>query len=164
MSMTKRRATRLRPGLARLANQAGTSVGELIAGVGLMSVLASASGPLFNDLMASYQLRGAAQQVYAELQRSRLAAVMQNNPQRISVLSDTGQYKIHDDANSDFYEDAGEVSIRDLELAGVELTATGTLTFLANGRVVAPGEISISNHLDKTRTIEISRGGSIRIR
>lgn len=147
----------------RLRSEVGATAVEIFVGLMLTLVMVMAAQPLFGELMASYQLRGATHEVFAELQRTRLAAVMQNNPQRFTVIAGSPNYKIHDDLNGDYYEDTGEVTIRKVGVDQVALTGTTVLTFLANGTVLTPGQISIANGRGATRRVEIGAGGSIRI-
>ena len=82
---------------ARLKSQSGITVAEIVIGLVVASAMLLAASPVMSELVASYQLRGATHEIYSELQRARLAAVMKNNPYRFWVIPGSGTYKIHDD-------------------------------------------------------------------
>jgi len=147
-------------------DQHGFTLAELVGGLSLIGVLLLASGPVLSEMLASYHLRSATHEVFAELQRSRLAAVMQNNPYRFYAVSGSSAYRIHNDVDGDYLEDDGEVTSRYLDQTGlgVQLASSDVVTFLANGTALGSGSISITDGRGGVRHVEVSSGGSIRIR
>jgi len=119
------------------------------------------------EIQANLGMEGAPlHEVFAELQRSRLAAVMQNNPYRFYAVSGSSAYRIHNDVDGDYLEDDGEVTSRYLDQTGlgVQLASSDVVTFLANGTALGSGSISITDGRGGVRHVEVSSGGSIRIR
>lgn len=138
---------------------------EVAASLLLLAGILSIIGPVFSQLLGVYHLRGATQEVFAELQRARLAAVMENHRYRFSVIDGTGTYEIHDDKNNNGMDDSGEVTTRgvDIENPGVVLSGNEVgVTFLPNGTAVTYGDITISHGSGHTRSVVVSSGGRIR--
>jgi Tfp pilus assembly protein FimT len=138
---------------------------EVAASLGLLAGILLITAPVFSQLLGIYHLRGATQQVFAELQRARLAAVMGNHRFRLSVVEGTGHYEIHDDRDSDGIEDGGEVSVRgvDIDSPGVVLVGNDVgVTFLPNGTALTYGTITISHSSGRTKSVVVSSGGRIR--
>jgi len=127
---------------------------------GIMLIMA----PIFTELLGVYHLRGATQELFAELQRARLAAVMENHRYRLTIVPGTGLYEIHNDKNNDNSEDSGEVSIRSVAIQnpGIALAGDDIVTFLPNGTALTYGTITLSNGSGRTRTLIVSSGGRIR--
>jgi Tfp pilus assembly protein FimT len=149
----------------RLTNQVGTTFTEVATSLVLLAGILSIMGPVFSQLLGIYHLRGATQEIFAELQRARLAAVMENHRYRLSVIEGTGVYEIHDDKNNNGTEDAGEVTTRsaDIENPGVVLSGDAIgVTFLPNGTALTYGDITISHGNGRTRSVVVSSGGRIR--
>ena len=62
----------------------GLTLAELVTTLGLSAIVLLAMAPVMSRLLDVYQLRGAAQQIYGELQRARL--VDQRVVQRVTVM------------------------------------------------------------------------------
>lgn len=150
---------------SRLNNQRGTTFAEVAASFLVFSILVGSAAPIFSVILGTYHLRGAAQEIFAELQKTRLAAVMENNRYRFSVVPGSPIYRIHDDRNHNNVEDEGEVSIRTLEAdnPGVMLDATDAVTFLPNGTALTSGTITVASGNGDTKDVAVSSGGRIRI-
>jgi Tfp pilus assembly protein FimT len=120
--------------------------------------------PIFSELLGTYHLRGATQELFAELQRARLAAVMENHRYRVSVEPGTGYYEVHDDQNNNDAEDSGEVTIRSVEIQnpGVILEGDTVVTFLPNGTALTYGAITLVSRSGGTKRVVVSSGGRIR--
>jgi Tfp pilus assembly protein FimT len=144
---------------------AGITFAEVAVTLSLTSILLAAAWPVLSELMNSYNLRGATHEIFAEMQRARLAAVMQNNPYRFYVVSGSGLYKIHDDVDADYEEDDGEVTTRNVQgqNRGVLLSSPDVVTFLPNGTVLANGTIVVAGGSGAEKSVEVRAGGSIRI-
>jgi Tfp pilus assembly protein FimT len=147
------------------SDQRGLTFTEVAASLLTLSVLMLASAPIFSQVFAVYHLRSATQEIFAELQRTRLSAVMANTRQRLYVVDGSAVYKIHDDSNHNNAEDSGEVMTRTIELdsPGTVLTGTDAVTFLPNGTALTYGTITITSRNGRTKTVTVSSGGRIRI-
>jgi Tfp pilus assembly protein FimT len=150
---------------ARLTGQRGTTFAEVAASFLVFSILVASTAPIFSTILGAYHLRGAAQELYAELQKTRLAAVMENNRYRFYVVPGSPIYKIHDDKNHNNVEDEGEVSTHTLELdnAGVMFEGTDAVTFLPNGTALTSGTITVASANGHTKDVAVSAGGRIRV-
>lgn len=152
-------------GRCRLANQVGMTFSEVATSLVLLSCILAIIGPVFSQLLGIYHLRGATQEVFAELQRARLAAVMENHRYRLLVIDGTGTYEVHDDKNNNGVDDGGEVTTRgvDIENPGVVLSGDEAgVTFLPNGTALTYGTITISHGNGRTKSVVVSSGGRIR--
>jgi Tfp pilus assembly protein FimT len=137
---------------------------EISASLVVFSGILMLMAPIFSELLGMYHLRGATQELFAELQRARLAAVMENHRYRVSVDRGTGYYEIHDDKNNDNAEDSGEVSIRsvDIQNPGVILEGDDIVTFLPNGTALTYGTFTVISRSGRTKSLVVSSGGRIR--
>ena len=148
------------------ARERGITVAEISAAVAVVSVLSLAATPTFSALHKTYTLRGGALQIFAELQKARMAAVAENNPYRFSVVGGAGAfYTIHDDNNSDGIENNGETVTTlniQAENPGVAVETTDIVTFAPDGSAPTYGTITVKEG-NSTRTVAVSRAGRIRI-
>ena len=137
---------------------------RLLVGISIAGTMVATASPHIGQTMRVYSLRGAALEVFAELQNARLAAVTQNNPFRFT-LQDSTHYAIHDDSNRDGVEDAGEVIVKDIHANSptVSLAVSGAIEFAPNGIASGPGTITVTNSFGDTMRVTVSRAGRIRI-
>jgi Tfp pilus assembly protein FimT len=145
----------------------GVTLAEVTTALALFAVMMLAAVPIMPRLLAAYQLRGATQHVYAELQQARVAAVMENKRYRVRVLDGSRSFIVHDDENGDDQENdgIGTVTTRSLEVdaPSVVLTADGPVSFAPNGTVRIPRRIHLTNAVGDTSVVAVSTGGRIRI-
>jgi len=147
------------------ARQAGYTFAEIASVLVVLSGLAMMLSPIFTELLGAYHLRGATQELFGELQRVRLAAVMENHRYRLSVVGGSGLYEIHDDKNNDNLDDQGEVTTHSVayENPGVILLGDDVVTFLPNGTALTYGTITLQNGSGRLKTLAVSSGGRIRV-
>jgi Tfp pilus assembly protein FimT len=143
------------------------TLAEIAATLALFTALTLSAVPVLPRLLAAYQLRGATQYVYSELQQARVAAVTENNRYRFSVEDGSPRFVIHDDENSDDAENdgGGTLTTRSLEAdsPGVTLNADGTVSFAPNGAARVPRRIYLTNGAGDMSVVTVSAGGRIRI-
>ena len=154
-----------RRGGSALARRGGTTVAELLATVAVLGTFVSTTMLTSSQVRPLYIIRGAARQVAADLQKTRMSAVTENNRYLVQFTSNHTD-TILDDNNNDGLTETGEaVRTADIQLdwSGVTMTSTGALTFLPNGTVVAPVTITLQKTGATTKTITISQAGSIRV-
>jgi Tfp pilus assembly protein FimT len=153
--------------LARARRDRGITLGDLSVTLSAFALVLLALAPVLSRLLDLYHLRGAAQQMFAELQRARLAAVMENNRFQVSVIEGSADYVLHDDGNNDGVDNDGSDALVTRTLAvdspGVTLTADSTITFAPNGAALSTGRITVSNRAGATKVIAVSAGGRIRL-
>ena len=147
------------------AGCAGYTLAEVASTLVVLTGLALILSPIFSEMLGAYHLRGAAQELFGELQRVRLAAVMENHRYRLSVVGGTGLYEIHDDKNNDNSDDSGEVTTRSVafENPGVMLLGNDVVTFLPNGTALTSGTITLQNGSGRLKTLAVNSGGRIRV-
>jgi len=154
----------LRPGGSR-ARRRGTTVVELLATVAVLGTFVGTTMLTSSQVRPLYIVRGAARQVAADLQKTRMSAVTENNRYLVQFTSNHTD-TILDDNNNDGTAETGEgvrtVDI-DLDWSGVSMSSTGTITFLPNGTVVAPVTLILQKAGTAAKTITISQAGSIRV-
>ena len=149
----------------RRRRQAGTTVAELIAGVAVLSTFLGTTMITSSQVRPLYIIRGAARQVAADLQKSRMSAVAENNRYVVTIASNHTD-TILDDNNGDGVAESGE-SVRTVNIqndwSGVTMSAGSTITFLPDGTALAPVTITLQKTGATTKTVSISQAGSIRI-
>ena len=132
-----------RRGGSALARRGGTTVAELLATVAVLGTFVSTTMLTSSQVRPLYIIRGAARQVAADLQKTRMSAVTENNRYLVQFTSNHTD-TILDDNNNDGLTETGEaVRTADIQLdwSGVTMTSTGALTFLPNGTVVPDGTV-----------------------
>jgi Tfp pilus assembly protein FimT len=144
--------------------QGGLTLAELVTALGLSTILMLAMAPAMSRMMEGYQLRGAAQQIFGELQRARMAAVAQNNRYRIDVDPGSNVYRVHDDGNDDDVDDDGDGSVVSRTLSdspGVKFDSADVVTFAPNGTALRYGSITLVNGSGETRVVSVAAGGRV---
>jgi len=153
------------PGARRRRGSSGTTVAELVATVAVLATFAGTTMLTSSQVRPLYIIRGAARQVSADLQKTRMSAVTENNRYLVQFTNNHTD-TILDDDNNDGTAETGEpvrtVNIQ-LDWPGVTMTSTGAITFLPNGTVVAPVTITLQKTGATTKTITISQAGSVRV-
>src|SRR5262245_44460033 len=67
--------------------EAGFSLIELLAVVGIIAIMAAVSVPAIGRYIRNYQIRGATQQVASEIQTARNKAIMKNTNRGVAFLT-----------------------------------------------------------------------------
>jgi Tfp pilus assembly protein FimT len=144
----------------------GLTLAELVTTLGLSAIVLLAMAPVMSRLLDVYQLRGAAQQIYGELQRARLAAVVENNRYRLDVDPGSNVYRVHDDDNNDDVDDDGEGTIVSRAMSdspGVRFDSGDIITFAPDGTAITYGSIALTNASGDTRVVSVAAGGRVRV-
>jgi Tfp pilus assembly protein FimT len=154
-----------RRGRSRFSRQAGATLAELLATVAVLGTFASTTMLTSSQVRPLYIVRGAARQVAADLQKTRMSAVTENNRYLVQFTSNHTD-TILDDNNNDGIGETGE-AVRtvdiNLDWSGVTMSSTGSITFLPNGTVAAPVTLTFQKAGTASKTITISQAGSIRV-
>ncbi len=147
-----------------LAGGSGHTLLELVSVVAVVLILLGNAVPTFSQLLASYTLKGAARQVFADFQRTRMAAVSENNRYIVS-FTNTHTYTVHDDSNNNGTVDTGEtVTTYDLQKdwPGVTVGATvDTLTFYPDATASTAATMTVTNSRGTTSTVTINAAGYV---
>ena len=125
-----------------LRAQLGVTVGELIAVVGLCSLLSAAMVPVASVIVSHHRLQAASRQLSFEVARARMQAVGQNVFVRIRLVG-TDQYVRERSADgTTFVGDGPPVSLP----AGQQVTAgeTGTPVFNRQGLAATSTTLFVS--------------------
>jgi len=143
----------------------GATLLDIAATLCVFALLLLCSIPVMPRLLAMYHLRGATQQVFSEVQKARLSAVMENNRYRIAVTEGSSEFTVHDDENNDGIENDGSnaLSVRSLvdDNPGVTLGADGIISFAPNGAALGPRHIVLTNGVGESSTVVVSAGGRV---
>jgi Tfp pilus assembly protein FimT len=154
-------------GRRELGGEEGLTLAELATTLGFSAVVLLAMAPVLSRLAAAYQLRGAAQQMFGELQRARLAAVSENNRYAVRCEPGSDRYRVHDDDNDDDVENdaSGSLWARALsDSPGVVFESADPISFAPNGTALGSGEIVLVNGAGEKRVVTVGAGGRVRIR
>jgi len=147
------------------ARQGGTTVAELLATVAVLGTFVGTTMLTSSQVRPLYIVRGAARQVAADLQKTRLSAVTENNRYLVQFTTSHTD-TILDDNNNDGLAETGEtVKTADIQLdwSGITMSSTGAITFLPNGTALAAVTITLQKAGAAAKTITISQAGSIRV-
>lgn len=165
--MTGNRVVGSKSTRSSIGTERGITMADLSVTLTAFAILLLAFVPVLSRLLDMYHLRGAAQQVFAELQRARLAAVMENNRYRFQVVDGSPEYVIHDDSNNDDVSNDGADAVVTRTLAvdspGVHLATDNVITFAPNGGAITTGRITISSRSGDSKVIAVGAGGRIRL-
>jgi Tfp pilus assembly protein FimT len=146
--------------LRHLRRQLGVTVGELIAVVGLCSLLSAAMVPVASVIIGHHRLEAASRQLSFEVARARMQAVGQNVFVRIRLIG-TDQYVRERSADGvTFVDDGLSVS----PPAGQQVTAgeTGTPVFNRQGLAPAGTTLFVSGPAGR-HTLSISVLGRVTV-
>lgn len=147
--------------------ESGVTLLDISITLSVFALLLLAAVPMLPRILAMYRLRGATQEVFSELQKARLAAVMENNRYRLEVSDGSSQYTIHDDNNNDGLENDGSAALTtyslDRDNPGVTLESDGVVSFSPNGTASSPRHIHLTNASGDTATVVVSGGGRVSI-
>ena len=145
----------------------GVTLMDIAATLTVFALVMLAALPVMPRLLAMYHLRGATQQVFSELQKARLSAVMENNRYRVVVAEGSSQFTVHDDENNDGIANDGSAALTTRTLEGdnpgVTLGANGIVSFAPNGASLGPREIVLTNAVGESSTVVVSGGGRVSI-
>ena len=134
----------------------GVTFPELLVSMVMLLALLSAAGPIFSRLRQAFELRGAGHQVFTDLQRARLAAVVENRRYRWTVV-DAKTFAVERyDSAADEWEDVRSTNL-DLETQGIDLSGTANIVFAPDGRAPASGRVTLTASVGQ---IEVSVGAS----
>src|SRR2546425_3322607 len=147
------------------AQRGGTTVVELLATVAVLGTFVGTTMLTSSQVRPLYIVRGAARQVAADLQKTRMSAVTENNRYLVQFTNNHTD-TILDDNNNDGLAETGE-AVRtaniQLDWPGVTMSSTGAITFLPDGTVSAPVTITLQKSGVTDKTITISQAGSIQV-
>ena len=148
---------------AMVANQRGFTMAEVVVSLAVFSVLGAMAQPAFSEIMETFELHGAARQVYTEVQRVRMAAVMENTSCR-AKLDDSGNLMFERlDLETNAWEAMPDQNLNADDTADLTVTAPDTITFVPNGGTSSSGAITLTDAGGQSRSISVSASGSIRI-
>ena len=143
---------------------AGQSIVELVVSLMVFTMLVLTASPYVDKLTQIYAVRAAARDVYADLQNTRMGAVMEDHRYRF-LLVDSHTYQLHDDVNNNGAVDSGEsVITRNIigDAPGVALTGTSSVTFLPDGTVLA-GATFTATKGSRVVNVVVDMGGRMRV-
>src|SRR5438874_11973169 len=133
------------PGARRRRGSSGTTMFELLATVAVLTTFVGTPMLTSSQVRPLYIVRGAARQVAADLQKTRLSAVTENNRYLVQFTTSHTD-TILDDNNNDGLAETGEtVKTADIQLdwSGITMSSTGAITFLPNGTALAAVTITL---------------------
>lgn len=146
----------------------GFTLLELMIVIVIIGIMIGIATPNFMEYLKSQRLSGATMQLYVDLMNARGQAISENN-KVIVELTTNNSYRIIRDLNGDGAIDTGETGpIKSIhpDYADVTFepeTAGFNPVFYTNG-TGAMGKINVtSSSLSKTKTIDISMNGRVRI-
>ena len=146
-----------------LNNQNGFSLLEVLTVSAFLAIVLAMSAPNFSKWAQKHQINGESQKLYLDLLLGRMSAIKNNNNVIVTFDQGGNGYKLHNDADGDGVEDAGErIKIVNLD-SRVQFGFFGTGVVDMDGNVVnnPVSLVSGGNTFTFNSRGEASTGGSI---
>lgn len=125
-------------------NNGGFTLMELLAAIGVASILMAIAIPSFLSTLPGLRLTDAARQVATDLQQIRMRAIAQNIPYQISFSTST---YVLQKCNGSCTNDSGNIALPE----GITVTASAAPQFQPRGTAAADATITLSNGSSSTR-------------
>ena len=122
----------------RNLNSAGFTVGEMMATISILGILAAIGIPAFTRTLPGLRLTDAARQVATELQHVRMRAIARGIPQQVTFS--TSSYVLQQ-CNGACTNESGNVALPE----GITATAATAPRFEPRGTVTTAAAIRLSN-------------------
>jgi len=122
----------------------GFTLMELLAAIGVASILMAIAIPSFLSTLPGLRLADAARQVATDLQQTRMRAIAQNIPYQISFSTTT---YVMQRCNGSCTNDGGNIALPE----GITVTASTAPQFKPRGTASADATITLSNGSSSTR-------------
>jgi prepilin-type N-terminal cleavage/methylation domain-containing protein len=105
--------------LSIMKTKSGLTIVELMIAMAIMAVAMAIAIPTYNrTIKPTADLKGAARQVYSDIQLARLRAVSNNTPYGLDFDSTADDYIVFQDADGSFQYEVGEAIVKRVQLAG----------------------------------------------
>lgn len=132
----------------------GFTLLEILAAIGIISILAAVALSDWGSLFSSYRLNAAGRQLYGDLQRARMRAVMENTT--FKVVSSAG--------NSNYTLQREDTVVESKPLpSGIEILVDSTRIFTSRG-TASSGRIQLcDSSTDKRTDVVVNGAGRLRI-
>jgi type IV fimbrial biogenesis protein FimT len=125
-------------------NNSGFTLMELMAAIGVASILMAIAIPSFLSTLPGLRLTDAARQIATDLQQIRMKAIAQNIPYQISFSTST---YVLQKCNGSCTNDSGNIALPE----GITVTASTAPQFQPRGTATADATITLSNGSSSTR-------------
>src|SRR5438094_10647581 len=114
------------PGARRRRGSSGTTVAELIVTVAVLATFAGTTMLTSSQVRPLYIIRGAARQVAADLQKTRMSAVTENNRYLVQFTSNHTDTTLADNNNDALTETGEPVKTADIQFDWPGATTSST--------------------------------------
>lgn len=158
--------------------KAGFTIVELMIVIGVMLTAMAIAIPTYHvTIKPTAELKGAAQQIFSDMQLARLRAVSENTDYGLA-FSAGPTYQVFQDADGDVQCDAGE-TVKTVNLAadyssvgydttqgggdGIDFAGGNNLTMTPRGLATISGSVFLVNSRGDTREVSVNAMGGIAI-
>lgn len=151
---------------AFFSNQTGFSLSETMVVIAIIAIMAAIGIPTFSKMIPDIRLRSAAQDLYSNLQATKMDAIKENSTRSITFDPDNGTYTLADGTIINLENEYSGSVIYENPDGGAKVTFAGAppeVTFSARG-MANFGTVFFKNTKGKYCKVEVLLSGLIQIK
>ncbi len=144
----------------RFSVDRGLSLPELLVTITLALLILTIAAPIFSRVLQAFELRGAEQHISAELQRTRMAAVMENRRYRWELVNDRRYLVSRYDSAAGEWQPVQETDVEEGR-GSVTMAATDSIVFAPNGGAPTHGTVTLTTPDGAIIRVTVGPSGSV---
>ena len=142
-------------------SEKGFTLVELLVSVGILSLIAFISVPVYQSLIFNLDLSAATRLIASDLRYAQQLAVTTQDNYQVIFTTSSQSYRIKDAVTGTTTKTA--LINAPVYIVAINNLPNNTVTFIATGAATSTGTIVLSNPNNRTSTIEIKPSGYVKI-